>query len=111
MKSPLMIFKTKVVLIESANSMSLVERQHEPIRREFKIMKSDAPEDDEAMLQCSAKSVNGTVGPNGLIPTLIQYGALSRLGQANTINAIESYLCTERHRFDVTLFFEEFLEM
>lgn len=77
----LMYINTKAVPIESANSMTYVERYHVPLRRAYKIMKDEAPGlDDEALLQCAVKSVNDSVGPDGLVPTLLVYGALPRLG-------------------------------
>eukprot|EP00171_Calliarthron_tuberculosum_P003348 IDg3348t1 len=72
---------TKPVPIEAANSMTYVERYHAPLRRAFKIIKEEAPDiDDEAALQFAVKSVNDSAGPDGIVPTLLVYGALPRLG-------------------------------
>lgn len=36
--------------------------------------------DNEAALQSAVRAVNDSVGPNGLVPTLLFYGDLLRLG-------------------------------
>lgn len=75
---------TKCVPIESPNSMSYVERYHTPIRHAYKIVIAEATElDAEAALQVAVKSVNDSIGPDGLVPTLLVYGALPRLGFPN----------------------------
>lgn len=72
---------TKSVPVEAANSLSIVERYHDPLRRAYRIVKREVPDiDDESALQYAVKSVNDTVGPDGLVSTLLVYGALPRLG-------------------------------
>lgn len=75
---------TKSVPIEAPNTMSLVKRYHTPVTRASKIIKPEAPDlsDDEA-LQMSVNSINDSVCPDGLIPTLFMYSAVSRLGIPN----------------------------
>lgn len=81
LQSGLLHIATKPVPVESAHSMNYVERYHEPLRRAFKIIKQEAPDlDPDAALQCAVKSVNDSAGPDGLVPTLLVYGALPRLG-------------------------------
>lgn len=77
----LMNIKTKPVAVESPNTISLVERYHEPVRRAYRIIRIELPNilDDEA-LQYAMKSVNESVSPDGWIPILLVYGALPRLG-------------------------------
>lgn len=73
--------ETKAIPVESANSMTEVERYREPILRAYRIVRDEAPDlDKESALQAAVKSVNASVGPNGLVPTLLVYGALPRLG-------------------------------
>lgn len=73
--------KTKPIPVECPHSMTVVERYHAPIRRAYKIIRKEAPNlEKESALQTAVKSVNDSVGPNGLIPTLLVYGALPRLG-------------------------------
>lgn len=77
----LLHIRTKAVPVESANSMTVVERYHQPIRRAYQTIKSESPDtDDAAALQMAVKAINDSVGPDGLVPTLLVYGALPRLG-------------------------------
>lgn len=77
----LLHIETNSVPVESANYMSTVERYHTPVRRAFKIIREEAPQmSAKAALQTAVKAVNDSVGPDGLVPTLLVYGALPRLG-------------------------------
>lgn len=79
--SEMLRIQTKGVPIESPNSMSFVERYHVPVRRAYNIINAEAPDTDpEQALQMAVKSVNDSAGPDGLVPTLLVYGALPRLG-------------------------------
>lgn len=79
--SSLLNIKLKPVPVEAANTMSFVERYHDPIRRCYRIVKSECSTLDEiSALQMSVKAVNDSIGPDGLIPTLLVYGAIPRLG-------------------------------
>lgn len=79
--SALMSIKTKPIPIEAPFSMTYVERYHDPLRRAYKIIKAELPSSDpEEALQYAVKSLNDSVGPDGLVPTLLVYGALPRLG-------------------------------
>lgn len=73
--------RTKYMSVESTNSMAVVERYHAPIRREFNIIQKEAPDikNDDA-LQMALKAKNDSVGPDELVPTLLVFGALPRLG-------------------------------
>lgn len=73
--------RTKAVPVEAAHSMSLVERYHEPVRRTVRIVRTECPEIDFASaLQIAIKAINDTAGPDGLVPTLLVFGTLPRLG-------------------------------
>lgn len=79
--SDMLHIRTKSIPVEAANSMSIVERYHTPIRRAYKIICQEAPDlSKECALQMSVKAVNDSVGPDGLVPTLLVFGALPRLG-------------------------------
>lgn len=72
---------TMCVPIESPDSMTYVKRYHAPIRHVYKIVTSEALElDPEAALQINVKTANDSIGPEGIVPTLLVYGALPRLG-------------------------------
>lgn len=72
---------TKLIPVESANSMSIVEKYHAPLQQAFNIIRCEAPNiDKDTALQIALKAINGSVGPKGLVPTLLDFGALSPLG-------------------------------
>lgn len=80
MISGLMKIETKPVPVEQPNSMTYMERYHEPLRRAYNIIKTDLPKlSHHEVLQYAVKSISDRVGPNGLVPTLLVYGALPRL--------------------------------
>ena len=66
--------------IESPNTMSHVERYHAPLRVAYEKIRDSLPklETYPACLQMAVKSVNDTIGPEGLCPTLLVYGAIPR---------------------------------
>ena len=73
--------QTKAVPVEAPQSMTVVERYHAPLRKAYMVIKKEAPElDNDSALQAAVKAVNDTAGPDGLVPTLLVYGALPRLG-------------------------------
>ncbi|KID81309.1 Ribonuclease H-like protein [Metarhizium guizhouense ARSEF 977] len=69
------------VPVEAHNSIGKVERYHGPLRRAYNIIKDelgDAITDDQK-LQMAVKAVNDSAGPDGLVPTLLVFGAYPRL--------------------------------
>lgn len=77
----LLLIRLKSIPVEAAHSMSIVERYHEPIRRVFHVIKQETPDiEDTSVLQMAVKAINDSVGPDGLVPTLLVFGALLRLG-------------------------------
>lgn len=77
----LLHIRTKFLPVESANSMTIVERYLAPMRRAFNIICKEAPEtgQDEA-LQMAVKAINDSGGPDGPVPPLLVFGALPRPG-------------------------------
>ncbi|KAF1934571.1 hypothetical protein EJ02DRAFT_490997 [Clathrospora elynae] len=67
----------KQVPIEAHWSIGKVERYHAPLRRAYEIMRAelDLSTHNDAVLQMAVKAVNDTAGPNGLVPTLLVFGA------------------------------------
>lgn len=60
--------------------MSTVERHHSRVCRSFNVIRSEASSrDDEATLQVAIEALNDSIGPNGLVSTLLVYGALLSL--------------------------------
>ena len=71
----------KQVLIEAHWSIGKVERYHAPLRRAYEILRTelDSNTSDAAVLQMAVKAVNDTAGPDGLVPTLLVFGAYPRI--------------------------------
>jgi transposase InsO family protein len=77
-----MAITTVPVPIEAHNSIGLVERYHGPLRRAYDVITEDLKGTSvtkEIVLQMAVKAVNDTAGPNGLVPTLLVFGAYPRM--------------------------------
>jgi len=69
-------------LIEAHHSIGKVERYHSLLRRAYDIIWKEPRAEKlskEIVLQMDVKAINDTAGPNGLVPTLLVYGAYPRL--------------------------------
>ena len=76
--------ETKGVPVEAHNSIGMVERYHGPLRRAYQIIAAELPGLDKSMaLQMAFKALNDSVGPGGLIPTLLVFGAYPRLVESD----------------------------
>lgn len=74
----------KAVPVEAHNSVGIVERYHAPLRRAYEIIVAEIPDLEKGMaLQMAFKAINDSVGPNGLVPTLLVYGAFPRMSQTD----------------------------
>lgn len=71
----------KQIPTEAHWSIGKVERYHQPLRRAFKIISQElgGTVPDSSLLQMAVKAVNDTAGPNGLVPTLLVFGAYPRI--------------------------------
>lgn len=72
----------KEVPVEAHNSIGLVERYHAPLRRAYEIIQDELKDEHiskEMMLQMAVKTVNDSAGPDGIVPTLLVFGAYPRL--------------------------------
>lgn len=70
---------TKLVPVEAAHSISIVKRYHNLIRRDFKNIITDDPGmGNSSALQMAVKSINDSVGPYRIVPTLLIFGAIPR---------------------------------
>ena len=73
---------TKTVPVEAHWSIGKVERYHAVLRRAYQIVSEELPDlDKEMVLQMAVKAVNDTAGPNGLVPTLLVFGAFPRMSE------------------------------
>ncbi|KAI0991809.1 hypothetical protein K3495_g16378, partial [Podosphaera aphanis] len=77
-----MAISTKEVPVESHNSIGKVERYHTPLRRAYEIIRDELKGEKiskEFILQMAQKVVNDTAGPDGIVPTLLVFGAYPRI--------------------------------
>ena len=62
--------------IEAHNLVEIVKRYYGPLRRIYHIIITELPDiSKDIALQMAFKAINDFVGPNGLIPTLLVFGA------------------------------------
>ena len=76
-----MAVTTKCVPVEAHWSIGLVERAHATVRRAYQII-SDELQDTvskESRLQMAFKACNDLTRPDGLVPTLLVFGAFPRM--------------------------------
>jgi hypothetical protein len=72
---------TKEVPVEAANTMGLVEHYHKPLCRAYEIINDKSKDNSSGsilkalILQMAVKAVNNTAGHDGLVPTLLVFGA------------------------------------
>ena len=74
----------KIILVEVYNSIRVIKQYYAPIRRAYEIIiaKIQTIKKDLA-LQIAFKAVNNLVGLNGLVLTLLVYGAYPRIIEYN----------------------------
>jgi hypothetical protein len=75
---------TKSAPVEAHNSVGMVERYHGPLRRIYQIITSEIKDiDKDSALQMAFKALNDTAGPNGLVRTLLVFGAYPRIVESD----------------------------
>jgi hypothetical protein len=68
------------VPVEAHNNIGKVERYHTPLRRAYEINFSELESaSEELVLQIAVKAVNDSAGPDGIMPTLLVFGAYPRM--------------------------------
>ena len=71
--------------IEHHNALGAGERYHDPLRRVFKKVKHEYPSlNRELALRISVKAINDTMGPEGLVPSLLVFGCLPRFSATDS---------------------------
>jgi hypothetical protein len=86
-----MAIKVKEVLVEAHNSIGQVERYYTPLRHAYEIIQDklkDEHIDKEIMLQMAVKAINDSAGPNGIVPTLLVFGAYPRLTEIDLFSSL-----------------------
>jgi hypothetical protein len=81
--------KVKIVPVKAHNSISIRERYHGLVRRVYKIIIEELRDQGinrDAALQMAFKAINDSMGPNGLIPTLLVYSAFPRMTEYDPLS-------------------------
>jgi hypothetical protein len=77
-----MNIEIKEVPVEAHNSIGKVERYHAPLRRAYQILASELPDTSkDLILQMAVKAINDSAGPDGIVPTLLVFGAYPRMSR------------------------------
>jgi hypothetical protein len=77
-----MAIEIKKVPVEAHNSVGQVERYYAPLRHAYEIIQDELKNeqiDKEMMLQMAVKAINDSAGPDGIVLTLLVFGAYPRL--------------------------------
>jgi hypothetical protein len=78
--------KVKIVPVEAHNSVGIVERYHSPIRRAYLIITAEINGiNKDTALQMAFKAINDSARPDGIVPTLLVYGALPQITEYNAL--------------------------
>ena len=68
------------MLVEAYNLIRIVKRYHSPLWRVYQIITVEIPNiNKDTALQMAFKAINNSIGPNGLVPTLLVFGAYPRI--------------------------------
>jgi di/tripeptidase len=84
-----MSIKVREVPVEAHNSVGKVERYHGPLRRAYEILREELKDeniDREMILQMAVKAVNDSAGPDGIVPTLLVFGAYPRMTEIDPLS-------------------------
>jgi hypothetical protein len=76
----------KEVLVKAHNNVGQVKRYYTPLQHVYKIIQDklkDKQINKEIMLQMAVKAINDLARPDGIVPTLLVFGAYSRLTKIN----------------------------
>ncbi|POS85469.1 hypothetical protein EPUL_004337 [Erysiphe pulchra] len=72
-------------------SLGIFERYHMPLRRAYEVIREDLSSENSTtlqkrslVLQMATKAVNDTAGADGIVPTLLFFGAFSRIVKGDT---------------------------
>lgn len=91
--------------VQSHNAIGIGERYHDPLRRIFLRICEDVPDlDHHVSLQIAVKAMNDTMGPEGLVPSMLVFGTLPRLSPHSTTlpNHVDRMHAMEVARLEMT---------
>jgi transposase InsO family protein len=86
---------------ESHNSLGTGERYHGPLRRIFKKVSDEYPSvSADLQLALSVKAMNDSIGPEGLVPSLLVFGVMPRIPDLPTQvpSQLERFKCLYKAR-------------
>ena len=70
--------------VEAHHSIGMVERSYGPLRQVYSIITTKIPGiEPESALQMSFKAINNLLGPNGLVSTLLVFGAYPKMTESD----------------------------
>jgi hypothetical protein len=83
-----MIIEVKEIPVKAHNSIGKVERYYQPLRRAYEIIRNELHDkaSSEIVLQIAVKAVNDSTGPDGIVPTLLVFGAYSRMAEDSILS-------------------------
>jgi hypothetical protein len=90
-----LVINVKEILVEAYNSVGKIKQYYGPLQRAYKIICDELRDTEtsaEVSLQIAIKAINDSVGPDGIIPTLLVFGAYPRM----TNNSALSLITTKR---------------
>ncbi|KAK2004338.1 hypothetical protein LX36DRAFT_677081 [Colletotrichum falcatum] len=85
----------KEVLIEAHNSVGKVERYYAALRRAYVIIRAETSVEPKVALQIAVKVINDTTSPNGLMPTLLVFGAMEEVQQIHAERQVNDALTAQ----------------
>ena len=78
-----MVIEVKEIPVKAHNSIGKMERYYQPLRRAYEIIRDEFHDkaSSEIVLQIAVKAVNNLAGPDGIVPTLLVFGAYPRMAE------------------------------
>jgi hypothetical protein len=78
----------KKVPVKAHNSIGKVKRYYGLLQQAYKILSSELlSANKEAILQIAVKAVNDLAGPDGIMPTLLVFGAYPRMTKDSPLSS------------------------
>jgi hypothetical protein len=81
-----MAIATRCVPVEAHWSIGIMERAHLALQRAYHVITEELKDEGiskDSMLQMAIKAVNDTAGPDGLVTTLLVFGAYPRMTESD----------------------------
>jgi hypothetical protein len=80
--------RVNIVSVEAHHSIDMVERYHGSLRRVYAIIIAEISDiDSDSALQMAFKALNDSAGSNGLVSTLLVFGAYFRMTEMDAFSS------------------------